>query len=84
MAYAVAEVRKIRDLIKANSVTEPKYAALGIPQAVANVPTTATVPAATVDTSKPLQHTINFTDSADPANKRRPRGTIGCERGIIT
>src|SRR6266545_7995062 len=71
MADGVAAVRKIRDLIKANAVTDTKYTALGIPQAVANVPTTATVPVATVDTSKRLQHTINFTDSADPANKRR-------------
>jgi hypothetical protein len=30
MADGVAEVRKIRDLIKANAVTETKYTALGI------------------------------------------------------
>jgi hypothetical protein len=26
-----------------------------------------------------LRHTINFTDAASPAIKRRPRGVIGCE-----
>jgi hypothetical protein len=73
------QVRTLRDLMKAHAVTDTKYAALGIPQAVANVPATATVPVATVDTSQRLRHTIKFTDSADAANKRRPRGTVGSE-----
>ena len=58
---SVAEIRKIRDLIKANFVADPKYAALGIPAAAANVRATATVPVATVDTSERMRHTINFT-----------------------
>lgn len=34
---------------------------------------------ATVDTSQRLRHNIHFLDAAAGGNKRRPRGTVGCE-----
>jgi hypothetical protein len=79
LAAAVEQIRTIRDLLKAHGVSEPKYTALGIPAAGPSLPSTASVPVATVDTSKRLQQTINFADSASPNIKRRPRGTVGCE-----
>ncbi|HEY2974960.1 MAG TPA: hypothetical protein VGJ48_20765 [Pyrinomonadaceae bacterium] len=43
------------------------------------MPTTATVPVAPVDTIKRLQHTINFTDSAEAANNlRQLNAASGC------
>jgi hypothetical protein len=79
LAAAVEQIRLIRDLLKANAVSEPKYAALNIPVASSNLPTTASVPVGVVDTRNRLQHIISFTDSSDPSNKRRPRGVVGCE-----
>lgn len=78
--FAVIELlRSIRELIKANNVADDKYAALGFPQAESGAPTTATVPIATIDNRERLRQTINFSDAANPGNKRRPRGVDGCE-----
>jgi hypothetical protein len=43
----------------------------------ASVPQTA--PMATVDTSRRLQHIIDFRDSASPKSKAKPAGVAGCE-----
>jgi hypothetical protein len=43
----------------------------------ASVP--ATAPMATVDTSRRLQHIIDFRDSASPKSKAKPAGVAGCE-----
>lgn len=58
-----------------------KHAALGIPTASPEslTPSASTVPVATVDTSKRLQHTIHYLDAAAGGNKKRPRGVDGCE-----
>ena len=43
----------------------------------ASVPQTA--PMATADTSRRLQHIIDFRDSASPKSKAKPAGVAGCE-----
>jgi len=43
----------------------------------ASVPQTA--PMATVDTSRRLQHIIDFRDTASPKSKAKPAGVAGCE-----
>lgn len=75
------KVLNIRDLTKANGVSEDKYTALGFPASPAaeSLPPLATVPVGTVDTRNRLQHTLHFADAATPNIKRKPRGTVGCE-----
>jgi hypothetical protein len=62
-------------------ITEAQLTALGIPAAgsAGQTPSTATRPAAQVDTSERFKHTINFTDEATPTNKRKPSGVVGAE-----
>lgn len=74
-----AAIREVRNIAKASGATEASMTALGIPKGGVPAPTTATVPLARVDTSERLKHTINFTDAAEPDNKRRPRGAVGAE-----
>jgi hypothetical protein len=74
-----ALIKQAIALTKANSVTDASFAALGVPSAVTVDTPSATVPVGKVDTSERLRHTVNFTDAASPAIKRRPRGVIGCE-----
>jgi hypothetical protein len=80
--FILAELRRQRDLIKAHSVAEDKYAALGFPtggpSGVAES-SNATVPVATVDTSERLRHTIHFKDAAPGATKRKPKDVVGAE-----
>ncbi len=74
-----AAIRSIRNVAKAFGTKEAEMAALGIPSGGASAPSNATVPAGAVDTSERLRHTISWTDAASLDNKRRPRGTMGCE-----
>lgn len=77
----LTELRRQRDILKAHGVPDDKYAALGFPSGGPSGESGSgvTVPIATVDTSKRLQHTINFADASAPNIKRRPAGTIGLE-----
>lgn len=73
------QLRLLRNVAKANGASEAAIAAMGIPSGDSSAPSTATVPAASVDTSERLRHTIRWTDAAALDNKRKPRGTMGCE-----
>lgn len=64
------------------SVTDARRASLKIPvrakgKTPAGVPTTR--PTATVDTSKRLQHVINFMDESGAGKRAKPPGVIGAE-----
>lgn len=72
-------LRTLRNLAIANGASEAAIASLGIPAGAGDVPTNATRPVGTIDTSQRLQHTIRFADEAAPDKRRRPRGTMGCE-----
>jgi hypothetical protein len=72
-------IRDLRDKSKANNTSESAMADLGLPSGGGSAPPTATTPVADVDTRERMRHTINFMDMADPSNKRKPRGTVGCE-----
>lgn len=72
-------VRDIRNLCKASNLDETKMSQLGIPSGSITAPSTATVPAAAVDTSERMRHTISWSDQAADGNKRRPRGAMGAE-----
>lgn len=74
-----ALVRQVRALCKAGKADDAAIAALGIPSGSVEAPSVATTPIGKVDTSKRLQHTISWTDSATPENKRKPRGVLGVE-----
>lgn len=74
-----AQLRTLRNIAKAAGASEAAMAALGIPVGDASAPSNATVPAAAVNTSERLRHTISWTDAAALNNKRKPRGTMGCE-----
>lgn len=75
------EAIRLKNLTKANDVSDAAYAALAFPGGPTpeNTAPTATVPSATVDTSERLRHTIHFRDAAAGGNKRRPRGVVGLE-----
>lgn len=73
------QLRLLRNIAKANGASEAAIAAMGIPSGDASAPSTATVPAASVNTSERLRHTISWTDAAALDNKRKPRGAMGCE-----
>jgi hypothetical protein len=77
--FVEKRMRSFRDLTRANGVAADKEAALGMPAAESGAPSAATVPIATVDTSKRLQHRIDFLDAAAGGNKRRPKGVVGAE-----
>ena len=51
---------------------------MGIPSGGQTAPN-ATIPAAAVDTSERLRHTLNWTDAATLDNKKKPRGAMGAE-----
>lgn len=74
-------LRSLRDRVKAEGVADDKYAALGFPTSgpVGESVSNATVPVATVDTSKRLQHTIHWKDAAPGASKRKPKDVFGLE-----
>lgn len=72
-------LRSLRNISKSGGASEANMAALGIPTQSQAAPANATVPAASVDTSVRLRHTIKWTDAASLDNKRKPRGTMGVE-----
>lgn len=72
-------MRTRRDVAKAHGATEAQLAATGLPFGGVKVPSNATVPVGSVDTSERLRHTISWTEATTPDNKRRPRGSIGAE-----
>ncbi len=73
-------LRNIRRTSKAKGVSEAQMAALGIPAGPSQAaPSNATVPAASVNTSERLRHTLEWRDNATPDNKRKPRGVTGAE-----
>lgn len=72
-------IRSIRNIAKAGGTKEAAMADLGIPSGSSAVPTNATVPAGSVNTSERLRHTLSWTDAAALDNKKKPRGTMGCE-----
>jgi hypothetical protein len=74
-----AAIRSIRNIANANKVKQADMDALGIPVSNNAAPSNATVPAGLVNTSERMRHTISWTDAATPNNKRKPRGTMGCE-----
>src|SRR5690606_7685633 len=72
-------IRSVRNVAKAHGTKEAQMAELGIPSSNNAAPSNATVPAAAVNTSERLRHTISWTDAAALDNKRKPRGVIGAE-----
>lgn len=72
-------LRTRRDVAKAGGASEAQMAATSIPIGGAVVPANATIPAGSVDTSKRLQHTLNWTEATTPDNKKKPRGAMGAE-----
>ena len=74
-----ALVRDARVSAKAAKISEANFALMGIPSGGSKVPTNATVPAAAVNTSERLRHTIDWTDADALDNKRKPRGAMGAE-----
>ena len=77
--WVETQTAMLRNMSKAGNATEAAIAATGIPSPSSRAPANATQPVGSVDTSKRPRHTISWTDSASPDNKRRPRGSIGCE-----
>ncbi|HLA96643.1 MAG TPA: hypothetical protein VK612_13045, partial [Pyrinomonadaceae bacterium] len=67
-------IRDARLLAKAAKIDDTKTATMGIPTQSQAAPATATSPAAAVDTSERMRHTISWRDAATPENKRKPRG----------
>lgn len=65
---------------KLNGATDEQLAELGVPVgAGSSMPSTATRPLGTIDTSQRFVHKIHFSDEASPGSKRNPRGVLGCE-----
>ena len=65
---------------KLNGAADAEIKALGIStDTAAALPSTATRPTGSVDTSRRFVHTIRFADEAAPDSKRLPRGVLGCE-----
>lgn len=71
-------MRSFRDAAKIIA-TDAQMSALGLPSSSDPAPSNATVPAASVNTSERLRHTISWTDAATLDNKKKPRGTMGAE-----
>ncbi len=74
-----AAIRNVKNVAKAYGTKESQMAELGIPAQNNAAPSTATVPAAAVNTSERLRHTLSWTDAASLDNKRKPRGVMGAE-----
>ena len=74
-----SQLSTVRNLSKAGGSTEAAMSATGIPVASSKAPVSVTRPAARVDTSQRLQHTIHSSDEATPDNKKKPRGAMGAE-----
>ena len=72
-------VRDARTAAKAAKIGEVEYNQLGIPTSSNPAPSNATIPAANVDTSERMRHTISWTDAAANGNKKKPRGAMGAE-----
>jgi len=73
------QLRTIRNVAKAAGASEAALSALGLPGGSGTAPPNATVPAASVDTSERLRHTLSWRDNATPDNRRKPRGAMGVE-----
>jgi hypothetical protein len=73
------DLRRVRNVSKAHGTSAADLHTLGIPIGGPSLPTTATVPIASIDTRERMKHTINFHDASETSSKRRPRGTIGAE-----
>lgn len=74
-----SQIAMLRNLANAGGASEAAMAATGVPSVSQKAPANATQPVGAVNTSQRLRHTISWTDAASTDNKRRPRGTIGCE-----
>lgn len=72
-------IRDARVSAKAAKISEANTTQMGIPSGGSKVPTNATVPAVSVDTSERLRHKLDWTDADAPGNKKKPRGAIGAE-----
>lgn len=72
-------LRTLRNVLILNKVAESDISALSIPVSAGDLPTNATRPTGTIDTSERLRHLIRFADESEPDKKRRPRGVMGCE-----
>lgn len=70
-------MRLFRDGAKLTA-TDAEMSALGLPAASDPAPN-ATVPAAAVDTSERMRHTLSWTDAASLDNRKKPRGAMGAE-----
>lgn len=79
----IAAIRALVRQLQANpSTTDQQRAGLGITipdetRTLTPVPTTN--PIGQIDTSLPLQHTIDFRDSQTPNRKAKPEGCKGCQ-----
>ena len=73
-------LRQFRDKAKAKGVSDDLMTSTGMPKG-SNQPTppSATVPVATVDTSRRLQHTVHWAEATTPDNKKRPKGVMGAD-----
>ena len=74
-----AAIALARNVAKAGGASDAAIAAMGVPSSSSKAPANATQPVGSVDTSKRLRHTLSWTDAASLDNKKRPRGSIGCE-----
>ena len=78
-AVVESQLRTLRNVAKAAGASDASMAALGIPSGSSKAPANATVPAATVNTSERMRHTLEWRDNATPDNKKKPRGAMGAE-----
>lgn len=72
----------VRQLQADPNTTDEQRAGLGItvPDATrSRVPIPTTIPIAQIDTSIPLQHTIDFRSAETPNRKAKPEGCRGCQ-----
>ena len=73
-------LRVFRDKAKAHGVSGDQMVSTGMPKGAAQLtPPSATIPVASVDTSRRLQHTIHWAEASTPDNKKRPRGVMGAD-----
>ncbi|MFZ1701491.1 MAG: hypothetical protein WBO10_14310 [Pyrinomonadaceae bacterium] len=71
------EISSFRNGAKLAGADDALMAATTIPVGGEKIPTSFTIPIATVDTSQRLRHTISWVEATTPENKRRPRGVQG-------
>lgn len=74
-----ALVRDARQMAKTAKISEANQRQMGIPSGSSPAPSSATVPAAAVNTSERLRHRLDWTDAAALDNKKKPRGAMGAE-----